>query len=130
MTELSRLPKTSSILIVDDLPEMRQMISATLEMNGYTKVTEARNGEDAFQKIKANSFDLAIVDLNMPKLDGIELTKKIRADFMVKKLPIIVVTAHAEQARVMAAIKAGANEFIAKPFNPDVLMQKLKKIFG
>ena len=128
MEDLAKLPKTAAILVADDLNEMRQMISETFQSQGFNKVIEARNGEDAFQKIKAKGVALAIVDLNMPKVDGLELIKKMRTDLFTKTIPIIVITAHAEQARVVEAIIAGANDFIAKPFNPELLMSKVKKL--
>ncbi len=117
------------ILIVDDFSTMRRIIRNILKQLGFENVEEAENGSDAYEKLDGNKYDFVITDWNMPVMDGMGLLKKIRTDPAMKTLPVLMVTAEAEKDKVVAAIQAGVNNYIVKPFTADVLQEKMDKIF-
>ncbi|MBF0545006.1 MAG: response regulator [Candidatus Riflebacteria bacterium] len=108
---------------------MRNMISYTLKIGGFD-VTEAIDGEDGASKLKTGTFDLIISDLNMPKVDGIEFIKNARNLPNGKFIPILVLTTESQQERKMEGKIAGATGWIVKPFNPDQLINVVKKVLG
>lgn len=116
------------VLIADDSSSMRQMINFTLSEAGYT-VVQSVDGEDALSKFTAD-INVVITDLNMPKLNGIELIKKIRSGTFNKFLPIIMVTTESESAKKEDGKKAGATAWIVKPFTPENLIDTIKKVAG
>lgn len=116
------------ILIADDSTSMRQMIEFTLSDAGYT-VVQAVDGEDAVAKFVAD-INLVITDLNMPRMNGIDLIKKIRGGTVNKFLPIIMLTTESEQAKKDDGKKAGATAWIVKPFTPENLLETIKKVIG
>jgi two-component system chemotaxis response regulator CheY len=116
------------ILIADDSTSMRQMIEFTLSDAGYT-VVQSIDGEDAFSKFTAD-VNLVITDLNMPKMNGIDLIKKIRGGTVNKFLPIIMLTTESEQTKKDEGKKAGATAWIVKPFTPENLLDTIKKVTG
>ena len=117
------------ILIVDDFSTMRRIIRNILKQLGFENVEEAENGADAYEKLDGDKYDFVITDWNMPVMDGIGLLKKIRTDPAMKTLPVLMVTAEAEKDKVVAAIQAGVNNYIVKPFTAEVLKEKMDKIF-
>ncbi len=117
------------ILIVDDFSTMRRIIRNILKQLGFENVEEAENGSDAYEKLDGNKYDFVITDWNMPVMDGLGLLKKIRTDPAMKTLPVLMVTAEAEKDKVVAAIQAGVNNYIVKPFTAEVLQEKMDKIF-
>jgi two-component system chemotaxis response regulator CheY len=129
------LKASMRIMVVDDVPTMRKMISGHLKQVGFKSVTEAESGESAWKLIQdgvANSqpFEFIISDWDMPGMNGLELLTKIRATEATKKLPFLMVTADAEQTTVVTAVKAGVNNFIVKPFSVATLKEKIDKIFN
>lgn len=116
-----------TILTVDDSASVRQMVSLTLKGAGY-KVIEAVDGMDGVAKTNSNPVDMIITDLNMPKLDGIGLIKKVRANPKLKFVPIIMLTTESQAEMKMAGKAAGATGWIVKPFNPDQLLGVVKKV--
>lgn len=117
------------ILIVDDFSTMRRIIRNILKQLGFENVEEAENGADAYEKLEAEKFDFIITDWNMPVMDGLGLLKKVRTNPAMKNMPVLMVTAEAEKDKVVAAIQAGVNNYIVKPFTADVLQEKMDKIF-
>lgn len=117
------------ILIVDDMSTMRRIIKNALKQLGYQNIDEAEDGQVALGSIRERTPDLVISDWNMPNLDGLGLLKEIRSDANLSKLPVLMVTAQAEQKYVLEAIKAGATNYIVKPFTAEILKQKIDKIF-
>lgn len=111
------------VLIVDDSTTMLRIISNTLLRVGVENIMTAENGLDAFNKFSANRFDLIITDWNMPEMDGLEFVKKVREED--KDIPIIMVTTEGGKREVITALKAGVNNYIVKPFTPQVLKEKL-----
>lgn len=124
------MPSTDiRILVVDDMSTMRRIIKTILNQLGYSNIDEAENGKQALAKLKKERFDFVITDWNMPEMDGLELVKAIRADEELKTLPVLMVTAEAKKENVMEALKAGVNNYIVKPFTPEILKEKMEKIF-
>jgi two-component system chemotaxis response regulator CheY len=116
------------ILIVDDAAFMRMMIKDILVKNGYEVVGEAENGIRAIEKYKELVPDLVIMDITMPEVDGIKAVKeikKINADSN-----IIMCSAMGQQAMVIESIQAGARDFIVKPFQPERVIEAIKKVIG
>jgi len=107
---------------------MRQMISFTLAEAGHTVITSV-DGEDAFTKF-TKEINVVITDLNMPKLNGIDLIKKIRSNAVNKFVPIIMLTTESEAGKKEEGRKAGATAWIVKPFTPENLLETIKKVAG
>lgn len=117
-----------NILIVDDAAFMRMMIKDILTKNGYNVVGEAENGAKAFEKYNELKPDLVLMDITMPEVDGIAALKKIRgAD---PNALVIMCSAMGQQAMVIESIQAGAKDFIVKPFQPDRVLEAVKKVVG
>lgn len=113
------------ILLVDDSKTMRNIQKSVLSQLGYTDIEEACDGQDALSKVKALEPDLLLVDWNMPIMDGLSFVKAYRQTN--KTTPIIMVTTEAEKTRVIEAIKAGVNNYVVKPFTPDLLSQRIQE---
>jgi two-component system chemotaxis response regulator CheY len=111
------------ILLVDDSKTMRNIQKAVLAQLGHTEVQEACDGQDALSKVVACKPDLILVDWNMPNMDGLSFVRAYRQ--MNKQTPMIMVTTEAEKSRVIEAIKAGVNNYVVKPFTPDLLSQRI-----
>ena len=118
----------AKILIVDDAAFMRMMIKDILTKNGYEVVAEAANGVEAVELYKSHQPDLVTMDITMPEMAGIEAVKQIKAVNPAAK--VIMCSAMGQQSMVMDAIKAGANDFIVKPFQADRVLEAVKKIVG
>jgi two-component system, chemotaxis family, chemotaxis protein CheY len=116
-----------SILAVDDSASMRQMVSFTLKSAGYT-VVEAVDGQDAWEKAGSRSFDLVLTDQNMPRLDGIGLTKKLRETSQFKNTPILILTTESSDQMKQAGRSAGATGWLVKPFDPTKLIEVIRKV--
>jgi len=118
----------SGILIVDDAAFMRMMIKDILLKNGFQVIGEAENGLVAVEKYKELKPNLVIMDITMPEMDGIEAVRKIKA--IDPQAKIIMCSAMGQQAMVIEAIQAGARDFIVKPFQPDRVIDAVKKALG
>ncbi len=115
-------------LVVDDSAVMRKVLSGALARAGITEVDQAEDGERAVAAVTAAEYGLILMDWNMPKLSGLDAVKQIRA--LGKTVPIIMVTTESEKARVVEALKAGANNYILKPFEPAAIVAKIKEVIG
>jgi two-component system chemotaxis response regulator CheY len=122
--------KAMSILIVDDYKTMLRIIRNLLKQLGFNNVDEASDGAEALNKLRQKSYDLIISDWNMEPMTGYELLKEVRSDDILKKTPFIMVTAESKTDNVIAAKKAGVNNYIVKPFNAAPLKQKLSAVLG
>ena len=111
------------VLVVDDVASMRQLAAYTLKSGGF-ECTEAKDGEEAWEKCQKQDYDLVIADLDMPKMGGLELSRKLREKGMVS--PILLLTTALEHQEL--ASKADVNELIVKPFNPEALLQKIRLV--
>ena len=121
-------PKTK-VLIVDDMLTMRKIVSKILKELGFTDITEAQDGQEAWTKVQTGGFGLIISDWNMPNCTGLEFLKRVRADAKLAKTPFILVTAEAEQHQVAEAIKSGVDQYVVKPFSKDALKLKLEATY-
>lgn len=128
MHEFDTSYKDAKILVVDDLSGMRTLLKATLNNMGYPNVIEARNGEDALQKLKEEECQLIISDWSMPSMTGIQLLTALQKDDKLKKLPFLMMTAHSEKESVLQAISAGVIHYVIKPFSAETLQEKLERI--
>ena len=117
------------ILVVDDFATMRKIITNLLRQLGFKNITDADDGTTALEKLKGEKFDFIISDWNMPKMSGLELLKTVKGDADLKDVPFMMVTAEALKENIIAAIQAGANDYIVKPFNATTLEEKINKIF-
>lgn len=115
------------ILAVDDSPSMRKMVSFTLIGAGY-QVVEAIDGLDAYEKAQSQSFDLVLTDQNMPRLDGLGLTRKLRDHPDFKTIPILMLTTESSDLMKQAGRAAGATGWLVKPFDPARLLEVVKKV--
>lgn len=118
-----------TILAVDDSASIRQMVAFTLKGAGY-EVVEAVDGEDGLNKAKSKPFNLVLTDQNMPKMDGITLIKSLRAIPQYKTTPILVLTTEAGDTMKSQGKAAGATGWLVKPFDPQKLMDVVKKVIG
>lgn len=118
------------ILIVDDYKTMLRIVRNLLKQLGFDNVDEATDGAQALEKARAKSYGLIISDWNMEPMTGYELLKEVRADNQLKATPFIMVTAESKTDNVIAAKKAGVNNYIVKPFNAATLKQKLVAVLG
>jgi two-component system chemotaxis response regulator CheY len=119
-----------SILVVDDFSTMRRIIKGLLQDLGFANITEADDGLTALSLLKAGNFDLLITDWNMPGMQGVELLRQVRADERMKKLPVLMLTAEATRAQIVAAAQAGVSGYVIKPFTAATLREKIDKIFA
>ena len=118
------------ILVVDDYQTMVKIIRNLLKQIGFENVDDAANGEEAFEKIKAKSYDLIISDWNMEPMTGFQLLQKVRAEKDRADIPFIMITAESKTDNVIAARKAGVSHYIVKPFNAVTLKAKIDSVFS
>jgi len=117
------------ILVVDDYKTMIRIIRNLLKQLGFDDVDEASDGTEALSKLKERSYGLVISDWNMEPMTGYELLQRVRADDALNGVPFIMVTAEAKSENVIAAKKAGVNNYIVKPFNAQTLKGKIETVF-
>jgi two-component system, chemotaxis family, chemotaxis protein CheY len=116
-----------SILAVDDSASMRQMVSFTLKNAGFT-VVEAVDGQDAYEKAIARDIHLVLTDQNMPRMDGISLTRKLRETPRFKTTPILILTTESSDEMKQKGRAAGATGWLVKPFDPAKLIEVIGKV--
>ena len=115
------------VLIVDDSVTMRKIAKNQFSALGITDIVEGNDGEEGLKVLEANMpVDIITLDINMPKMDGLTTLKNIRANPAYKDIKIIMVTSESEKKTVVEALKAGANDYLVKPFTPDSFKEKLK----
>jgi two-component system, chemotaxis family, chemotaxis protein CheY len=119
--------RLAKILVVDDGKVMRDMIVACLRSRADTVFTQASSGLEAIERLSLKSFDLVVLDLNMPDIGGIEF---VRAQDKLRDLPIVVVTTRGDDASRAKAIQAGASRFMTKPFTPDAILAEIEALLS
>lgn len=117
------------ILVVDDMVTMRRIVKNILKQLGFANVEEAENGQEALQKLRADTYGFVVSDWNMPVMTGIDMLRAIRADEKLKATPVLMVTAEAQQSNLIEAVQAGVSNYIVKPFTAETMQEKLGKIF-
>lgn len=117
------------ILAADDSASIRQMVSFTLKSAGY-EVVEAVDGDDALDKAKTKTTHLVLTDQNMPKMDGLTLIRSLRALPQYKGTPILMLTTEASDAMKIQGRQAGATGWLVKPFDPEKLLEVVRKVIG
>jgi two-component system, chemotaxis family, chemotaxis protein CheY len=118
------------ILVVDDYKTMIRIIRNLLKQLGFSDIDDAADGTEALEKARNRKYGLIISDWNMEPMTGYELLKEIRGDESLGRTPFIMVTAESKTENVIAAKKAGVNNYIVKPFNAATLKAKIDAVFG
>lgn len=123
------LIKSMPILIVDDYATMVRIIRNLLKQLGFEDVDDASDGKTALAKLRSKKYALVISDWNMEPMTGYELVREVRADPALAQIRFIMVTAESKAEQVVAAKKAGVNNYIVKPFNAETLQSKIAAVF-
>jgi two-component system chemotaxis response regulator CheY len=116
------------ILIVDDSSTMRRIIINTLSRIGYTDVIEGENGKVGLDQLAKGGVEMIITDWNMPEMDGLEFVGNVRTQN--PSIPILMVTTNAAKEDIVAALQAGVNNYVVKPFTPETLKEKIESLLG
>ena len=113
------------ILVVDDEEDILELVRYNLSREGY-QVTGTLTGEDALRKVRSDRFDLIVLDLMLPGIDGLAFTKTIKSDSRLHSIPIIMLTAKGEEADIITGLELGADDYITKPFSPKVMIARVR----
>ena len=121
-----------SVLIVDDSPVMRTFIRRVLKLSGFEvgDCMEAGNGEEALALLSSHPVDVILTDINMPRMNGEELIRRLGANGTLKTTPAIVISTDATNERIVRMIELGARGYMAKPFTPEALRDELERVLG
>ncbi|MBC7265616.1 MAG: response regulator [Coriobacteriia bacterium] len=119
----------SKVLLVEDNPQNRYLLTFLLEKSGYEVVT-AEDGEAAIEAVPAYLPDVILMDVQLPKLDGYEATRRIKADERFARIPILALTAHSMKGDRAKALEAGCDDYITKPVDIDVLLRRIREVVG
>ncbi|MCB0368557.1 MAG: response regulator [Bdellovibrionales bacterium] len=128
-------PSSTKILVIDDMPSIRDLVKNQLRSMGFVEILEAEDGEQGWQVLEskfaeANPIELVISDWNMPKMKGLDLLKKVRSEANFNSLPFILLTSEAEREQVTEAVMAGVSQYIVKPFSGKTFEDKLKTAYS
>ena len=115
------------ILVVDDEEDILELVRYNLAREGYP-VTATLTGEDALRKVRSDSFDLIVLDLMLPGMDGLAFTKTLKNDSRLRSIPIIMLTAKGEESDIVAGLELGADDYITKPFSPKVMIARVRAV--
>jgi DNA-binding response OmpR family regulator len=118
-----------TILVADDEDDVRELIAYRLTRSGY-KVIGAGDGLEALELATERTPDLMVLDVMMPKLDGYELTRRVRAEQSLRAIPVILLTARSQATDVDRGFEVGADDYLKKPFNPDELVARVRAVLG
>ncbi len=121
------MPKT--IVIADDEPHVLRSLEFILKKQGYRVVT-ATNGEEALERVKSNNPDLVFLDIQMPKMDGNTVLRKLREETQFQDLYIVMITAKGQEVDRLNSLESGANEYVTKPYSPRKLVSRVQEILG
>lgn len=123
-------PSSIRVLVVDDQLTMRALVRSALQQIGFTNVSEAPDGEEGLKTLITSGAQLVISDFNMPKMDGLDFLRAIRAHEPTRKTAFIMLTGRSDKELVQRAIQHGVNNYLAKPFTTAALKQKIEAVFG
>jgi two-component system, chemotaxis family, chemotaxis protein CheY len=115
-----------SVLIVDDMRSMRSIVKRVLQEMGFKKLFEAEDGSEALSVLRSKKIDLVISDVEMPKMDGIELLDEVDKDEDLKDIPFIMLTAMNNREKVIEILEHKVTDFVLKPINPQMLEQRVQ----
>jgi two-component system chemotaxis response regulator CheY len=118
------------VLIVEDSPTMRQLISFALKRLRGIKIVEANDGVDGLKKLSSESFDLVFTDINMPVMDGLKLVSLVRSDPNYKHIPIVIITTEGAQEDKERALALGASDYITKPIQPNRILDVTRSLLN
>ena len=119
---------TKNLLVVDDSATTRMLISLTLKKEGIYNITEVSNGQEAIDKLGAESVDCVLTDINMPQMNGLELIDYIRSEYRQPKVPIIVIATQGEEENRDKGLAQGANAYLTKPISGPKLVSLVKEL--
>ncbi|MCP3983932.1 MAG: response regulator [bacterium] len=117
------MERRNRILIVEDSPTMRQLLIFALKRLRNTDIIEAQDGMDGLRKVTADDYDLVLVDINMPVMDGLKLISLIRGEERLEEMPIVVITTEGANEDRARALALGANEYLTKPIQANKVLQ-------
>ena len=115
------------ILVVDDEEDILELVRYNLNKDGYI-ITCALTGEEALKKAKSETFDLIILDLMLPGIDGLDVTRKLKDEPKTRAVPLVMLTAKGEESDVVAGLELGADDYITKPFSPRILIARVRAV--
>ena len=115
------------ILVVDDEPDILELIRYNLTRNNYD-MTGVASGEEAFASVRTSPPDLVVLDLMLPGIDGLEVCRRLKNDARTSAIPVIILSARGEEADVVSGLELGADDYLAKPFSPRVLLARIKAV--
>lgn len=120
------------LLLVDDSPAMRTFIRRTLELSGMevAECREAADGAEAIERLKEAEVDVVLTDINMPRMDGEELVRRMAADTSLREIPVVVVSTDSTEVRMKRLLELGAKGYVSKPFRPETLREELERVLG
>ena len=117
------------VLVADDDPDIRSLVTLRLERSGY-EVVAAGDGEQALAAALERAPDLALLDVMMPKLDGYEVTERLRREEATRHLPVILLTARVQETDIARGVEAGADDYVKKPFSTSELRDRVQAVLG
>jgi DNA-binding response OmpR family regulator len=120
---------TPTILVADDEEDLRELVTYRLTRSGY-QVIGAGDGLEALELAAERTPDLMVLDVMMPKLDGYELTRRVRAEAALRSIPVILLTARSQESDIDRGFEVGADDYLKKPFNPDELVARVRAVLG
>jgi two-component system phosphate regulon response regulator PhoB len=120
------MPK-EKILIVEDEEDILELVSYNIMKEGY-RIDGVMSGEDALRKVKTESYNLIVLDLMLPGVDGLDVCKMLKRDPATADLPVIMLTAKGEEADIVVGLELGADDYITKPFSPRILVARIKAV--
>jgi two-component system chemotaxis response regulator CheY len=120
----------ADILVVDDSKVMRDMISACLRPDPALVVTHAASGLEAIERLSLRTFDVLVLDLNMPDIGGLEVVEFVRAQDKLKHLPILIVTTRSDDGSRERVLGAGASRYLTKPFTPEAILADVRTLLS
>ena len=120
---------SATILVVDDDPVILQLLQVNFEMEGFNVITAA-DGQQGVDRTRADRPDVVVSDVMMPKMSGIELVAQLKGDPDTSDIPILLLTAKAQQADIGAGMDAGADDYVTKPFEPLDLVDRVNRLLG
>ncbi|MFZ0611588.1 MAG: response regulator [Desulfobacterales bacterium] len=115
------------ILVVDDEEDIIELVRFNLHKDGY-RIESALTGEEALRMVRSDAFDLIILDLMLPGIDGLEVTRKLRDNAKTRSVPIVMLTAKGEEPDIVAGLELGADDYITKPFSPRILIARVRAV--